>query len=224
MRSGFTIVLALLLGTPSAAADGRPDLDGFISWEQWEHRNAPETTGTLDAGDDLIVRERIFSRNHIRFGAGASYLAPTHLSSSTTDNKLWPEFSVWVSPFGHLAEIGANLALGKDATLLFRPGLRFYAIEYDVFSLYLEATAGVYSHQDGTELGGGCGAGLIIGLMDNLTIDLHGSVTAFSLGDDVLVDLLGQHAVADLPAADAGFPLDGLTLFASFGARLMTRF
>ena len=223
MRSASLLVLVFCLATPDAAR-AEPDLDGFITWEQWEQNEASRVAHTSRADDDTLVHEQLSTRTHIRFGAGPSYLVPAHLSSRTTGDKLWPEFSVWVAPFGRFAEIGADLSLGKEATLLFRPGVKLYAIEHDVLSLYLEATAGIYSHQDGTEIGGGCGAGLIIGLMDNLTVELHGSVTAFSLADDVLAGLLGQRALADASAPDADLPLDGLTLIASFGARLMTRF
>lgn len=217
MRTALPLVLVFWLATPAAPARGEPDLDGFISWEQWRQSETTKATNAGRADDEPAVHEQVSSRTYIRFGAGASYLMPIRLGSSATGNKVWPEFSAWVAPFGRLAAIGGDLALGKDATLLFTPGLKLYVFESEVLTLYLEGSAGIYSHEKGTEFGGGGGAGLIIGLMDNLTIELDGSVTAFSLADEVVAGLLEQRTVADAPAA-------GLTLVASFGARLMTRF
>jgi hypothetical protein len=199
-----------------------PSPSGSIQAPETGRDNVSPASADLPQGSEVSLRATADGdrRYYVHFGAGATALVPYRFSDGAHHGTVMPEFAVSLAPFGRFMEIGVDLVLGNQADLFLRPNLKFYSFEHEVVSLYLEASAAIYSHPAGTEFGGGGGLGLVFGLMDHLTIELHATA--------VVMPLSGQAAQSlfDAPAGSTGLGEDvaNLTVFPSAGVRLMARF
>ena len=149
----------------SAADSARPEPDS--STELTVHENVQ--VGDAQAG------------TIIRFGAGASWMHPLRLSDKASDDRLMTEFSASWAPFGLQGEIGFDFLIARDQKFVVRPNLKFYFFKHPWFSLFMEGACEVLFLAEGTELGGGGGLGVVIGLADNLAIELKGSASIYSM-------------------------------------------
>jgi hypothetical protein len=220
MRLTATICFVLLLAPTSSSL--AQDLGEFELWpEAPTHEvavEAPAVRAETKAPAARVAKPPATppAAYLIRFGVGPSYLAPLRLSDKAHGNMVFPEFAVAVSPFGLPAELGLDIAIGRDQTLLLRTDLRAYAFRHWLFSLYMEASCAVYVGRQSTEVGGGVGLGMIFGLMENLSVELRASGDLFSMPADLVAELVGAGGNGDTGRQWIIFP--------AVTARVMARF
>ncbi len=178
------------------------------------------TSNRVQTNADDELQDREDPSYHFYFGAGASYWQPYRFSDDARSEMVMPEFSVSVAPFGRFVEIGADLAVGDDRSILLRPNLKFYSFETRYVSLYLEAQGALYKCDTGTFWGAGAGAGLMIGIMKHISLEIRGTAVVFNLSETASNDLFGR-ASDKIPLIKE---LSGLVVMPSVGARTVARF
>jgi hypothetical protein len=238
MRSRILLALPVaLLMLPASAPAEEVDSSGFEMWEDTTGARPDATppkaiakAGVVGQAKPLPAADRApevyksapLSEDDgyvILFGAGASVVVPYRISDGATGSKVLSEFSVSWAPFGLVGEIGADMAIARDSSFVFRPNLKFYFAKYDMFSVYLEGTCAIFSGPNGTHVGGGGGLGMIFGLMKHLALEVRAGGTLFSMSADTSNALVDR---APLGGSDGSEP--GLVFLPSVGARLMARF
>ena len=230
LATWLLLTAGLLLASVQVQSQG---MDGFESWEQAVAQASPSAAAVVadPPSDSRPVAAEVFEQAEavadaeqapgeyiIRFGVGATWLLPLRLDDKASGDRLMSDFSVSWAPFGLLGEIGADLAIGRQNTFVFRPNLKFFFIKHPWVSVYMEGACEVLSHADGTEVGGGAGLGLVIGILDNLALEIHASASLYSLSEAGAAQLL------DLPDPTARADGSDLTVFPSVSARIMARF
>jgi hypothetical protein len=236
MRSLLALILPVaLLSVPSMALCQDLDNGGFEMWEDHQTGTvdpepasapSPRIAGTAVVGRDNHPPQEVSqsaedtpARDYvILFGAGALVVVPYRVSDGAMDSRVLSEFSVSWAPFGIVGEIGADLAIAKDSSFLFRPNLKFYFVKHEVFSAYLEGSCAVYSGSDGTYVGGGGALGLLFGVMEHLAIELRAGGSALSMSAQASSALVDGAPYAENDRAS------GLVLLPAVSARVMARF
>ncbi len=182
--------------------------------------NPAEATGQSD-GDQEIQEEASEAPSRdfvVRFGAGASWSVFLDPYAMATDDKVMSEFSMSWAPFGLVGEIGADLAIGRNAMFVFHPNLKFFFAKHHLFSFYFEGSCDVMSLDTGVEFGGGGGLGVIFGLTQNLVLEIKAAASVYYLSK--------ESAERFFVRQDAVATNDTKTLMLSpnLSARLLVRF
>ncbi len=160
----------------------------------------------------------------IRFGAGASWLHPMRLADRSSDDKLLSDFSASWTPFGLPADLGVDLLIARDQQFFVRPNLKLFLVRHYWFSMFIEGTCELMFLSDSTELGGGGGFGMVIGLSDSLAFEIKASATVANLssaGDSQLFGATDPVGYSLLDEVTAG---KHLAVMPSASIHLMARF
>jgi hypothetical protein len=182
--------------------------------------NDPSASGSQTETATLSAKKRSenpLAEYLVNFGAGARWLITVRTSDGAIEDEVLPVFTVSVSPYGIVGEVGVDLALGKDSSFFLLPNLKFFFVKHEIISIYLEGAFALYSQPSGTHYGGGAGFGIVGGVMEHLSIELRASAVMFNMNDVDSALLLNT----------APEPPDGsksLILCPSVEARLMARF
>lgn len=236
--SKLLAVLAVISLTTQALAD-EIDYGGFESWQQSladqaaptspaskasvpdskAASSSPAAVKKLDSGARAESRPGLAGFEPIiRFGAGATYLMSVRTADLASGRKVLSEFSGSVRPFRSVFELGFDLALARDGTFFARPNMKLFLMRNVHNSLYIEGSLAIYSHPDGVEVGGGAGIGTVVGIIDNLALEIFASAMMFDMsaaGADNLV----SGGIGDITGDGAGF-----VVMPYLGARLVARF
>jgi hypothetical protein len=230
-----SIIILLFIPTVSQALDGSPS-----SFEMWEDHLVASAThpvtkpviippsGVTERNSTSVSRRmKPASRESdsaqspeeyvIHFGAGAAWMFPMRLAEWKQSDVVFSKISASWAPFGLVGEVGLDLALGRKSDFFLLPNLKFYFAKHRSFSIYLEGSAAIYSYPNGTDLGGGAGLGIILGLMDHLAIEFRASAVMFGFPEEKSLPLIGSSS-----EQSAGIP--AIILCPSVGSRLVARF
>lgn len=230
MSNTFITTSAVLLFLQPLALAQELVLDGFELWQETAPVSVLGTQSETPPAAKIArasVESRVSSKARapvsqieepiVQFGAGASFAVPMGLSEQSGLPKFFSEFSANWAPRGAMAAVGADLAIGRDNSFIFRPNLKFYVVTQNALSVYLEGACGVYALDSLTEVGGGAGLGIVVGLMDHLALELRATGMAFSLSPQVAATFFK----GDPRSSDSE---NSVILFAGFAARLMAKF
>jgi len=230
-------VLVAVSLTTQAVAD-EIDYGGFESWQQSRaDQPAAPPASKASAPDSKAASSRPAAAKKldsgaraenrpvqagfdpiIRFGAGATYLMSVRTADLASGRKVLSEFSGSVRPFRSIFELGFDLALARDGSFFARPNMKLFLMRNVHNSLYLEGSLAIYSHPDGVEVGGGAGIGAVVGIIDNLGIEIFASAMMFNMSA-AAADNLVTGGIGDMTGGGAGF-----ILMPYLGARLVARF
>jgi len=154
----------------------------------------------------------------IRFGAGVSWMIPMRLADMANGERLMSEFSVSWAPAGMIAEIGMDLGIGRDNVFDIKPNLKFFFLSNQWLSVYLEGGCDVMFFEEGREVGAGAGLGFVLGIMENLALEIKASASVFSLSDE------GASRLLEFSDELANTQVSNLSIFPSLTARIAARF
>lgn len=160
----------------------------------------------------------------IRFGAGASWMHPMRLADRRSDDQLLSNFSASWTPFGLPADIGVDLLIARDQKFFVRPNIKLFLYRHYWFSLFVEGTCELMFLSDSTEVGGGGGMGMVIGLSDSLAIEIKASATVANLSSAGDSDLFGPVDPVELSLLDEVTGGKHLAVMPSATVHLMARF
>jgi hypothetical protein len=241
MRSSFSLTLLIVfLVVPSIASGENLKLGGSEMREEHRFGSAdPQPAGAPSPKIAKIARVTVVGQADnppagevfesventeaegfvIFFGAGAALMVPYRVSDGAMDSRVLSEFSLSWAPFGIVGEIGADVAITRSSSFLFRPNLKFYFVKHDIFSLYLEGSCAIFSGPDDTHVGGGGALGLVFGVMEHLAVEFRAGGSAFSMSEQSSSALLDG-----APYREGSEATPGLVLLPSVSARLMARF
>ncbi|HUT99866.1 MAG TPA: hypothetical protein VM425_00340 [Myxococcota bacterium] len=235
MRTLLALLAAISLVAPARADE--IDTDGFESWQQAvasrpaqaapaarqmamaRAQAEPVAEVSRPAADDQVSAHARDDFNPIiRFGAGATYMLSLRTADLASGKKVLTEFSASVCPLRAVFEVGFDLAMARDGAFFARPNLKLFLMRNLDYSLYVEGSLAVFSHPDGVDVGGGVGIGAVVGIIDNLGLEIFASAMMFSMspagaGSLVSGGIGGQ-------ASDAS----GFMVMPCIGARLVARF
>ncbi len=164
------------------------------------------------------VSDQFEKHYFIRFGAGASWMMPLRLADMANGERLMSEFSVSWSPVGMIAEIGMDLGIARDNVFDLKPNLKFFFLNNRWFSVYLEGGCDLMFLAEGREVGIGTGLGFVLGILENLALEIKASAEVFYLSEDSakhLLDLGDELSIAQV---------SNFTVFPSLTARIVARF
>lgn len=154
----------------------------------------------------------------IRFGAGASWMIPLRLSDRANGERLMSEFSLSWAPAGMIAEVGVDLGISRDNMFELKPNLKFFFLNNKWFSVYGEGGCDMIFFSEGKEVGAGVGLGFVIGIMENLAIEIKASASMFSLSEKAAGRLLELNDdVSEVQTSE-------LSILPSLTARIAARF
>ncbi len=195
--------------------------------QAWGQTSNDELAGTFEAGvfDRGFDTEAQRSEEYvpiIRFGVGASYLMPVRTDDRGSSRSVLSEFSMSWCPFGVLGEIGFDLAMTRKSAFFARPNLKIFPVKNNTFSMFLGGHYSIYSHPQGVEQGAGSSLGVVIGLGDNLALELTAAASLYySMSPDGADSLVkpepGTFALTATEATNQIAVLFG-------GAKVMARF
>jgi hypothetical protein len=231
------LAIACLVG--QARAD-EIDTDGFESWQQAmterqaQAAKAP-TAAVLDADaravvepvaevsqtaadDQVSAPARDEFNPIIRFGAGATYMLSLRTADLASGKKVLSEFSASICPLRAVFEVGFDLALARDGAFFARPNLKLFLMRNLDYSLYIEGSLAVFSHPDGVDVGGGAGIGAVVGIIDNLGIEIFASAMMFSMSP------AGAGSLVSTGIGETTGDGSGFMVMPYVGARLVARF
>jgi hypothetical protein len=154
----------------------------------------------------------------IRVGAGAAYLVSIRPGDIALSEKVMTEFTASWCPFGAVGEIGFDLALARDNTFFARPNLKLFFYRENDYSFFLEGNLSIYSHAAGIEWGGGGGLGTVVGIVDNVAVEMFVCAMAFSMS------AAGADSLVDEGFLETEGDGSGLIVIPYVGARLVARF
>lgn len=213
MASGkTTFLLVLVLGAGAAAQE-------FESWQDAVDSGCTLTRVREAAADAHPRRTRAQARAPlVRFGAGASYLVALRPSDLAAGDRVLSEFSLSLSPWRAVFEIGADLALGRDDRFFARPNLKLLLVNRLDVSFYLEGHLALFSQESGLEVGWGGGLGASAGLMENLALEVVCATMVFWLLPQAAEGLIGPglKSISDSEKSLVVFPYAGIRLSARF--------
>ncbi len=195
--------------SPNTMKDGQEDEYS----EATERSRKGKGSSLIGSLDDQLQRQYF-----IRFGAGASWMVPTRLSDMANSERLMSEFYISWAPAGMIAEVGLDLGISRDNVFDLKPNLKFFLLSNRWFSVYLEAGCDVMFLSEGKEVGANAGVGFILGIIDNLALEIKASTAMFSLSQQ------GASHLLELGDESADANTSNLTIFPSLTARIAARF
>ncbi len=236
MRTLLALLVAISVVAPARADE--IDTDGFESWQQAQASRpaqaarAPAVTATdtqavaepvaevsRPAADDQVSAHARYDFNPIiRFGAGATYMLSLRTADLASGKKILTEFSASVCPLRAVFEVGFDLAMARDGAFFARPNLKLFLMRNLDYSLYVEGSLAVFSHPDGVDVGGGAGIGAVVGIIDNLGLEIFASAMMFSMSQ------AGAGSLVSGGIGGQASDSDGFMVMPYIGARLVARF
>jgi len=184
--------------------------------------SAPAQPASAEA--EAVAEQSEYPRHVIRFGAGASWMRPLRLTGNSSDDQLLSDFSASWTPFGLPADIGVDLLIAREQRFFVRPNLKLFLFRHYWFSFFVEGTCEVMFLSETTELGGGGGLGMVIGLSDTLAIELKASATAIKLSQSSSDELFGRANAAEVDLLQDATGGGHLAVMPSASIHLMARF